>query len=241
MNRATTIKKNCMQEGIRKIFSEVPETYELVNHVLTFGLDILWRRKAAKIAAEKDGMMWMDICSGTGEMAVYLKQLAPEKTKVFACDFSFPMIQKAMQKKEASGITFIVSDINALPFPDNTFDLVTISFAVRNINLDREKFLQALKEINRILKPGGRFVAVETSQPSSNLIRRFFHAYVRLAVKPIGQLISRSKSAYIYLSSTIPRFYPAEEFAEIIKQAGFSEVSFKRLLFGVTAIHKAIK
>ena len=149
-----------MKEGIRKIFSEVPETYELVNHILTFGMDILWRKKAAQIAIEGNGQMWMDVCSGTGEMAVYLKQLAPEKTKVFACDFSFPMIQKALQKKESSEITFIVSDINALPFPDNTFDLITISFAVRNIDLDRKKFVKVLREINRVLKPGGRFVAV---------------------------------------------------------------------------------
>ncbi len=230
-----------MQQGIRKIFSEVPDTYELVNHVLTFGLDILWRRKAARIAAQGDGQMWMDVCSGTGEMAIYLRRLAPPKTRVFASDFSFPMIQKALQKKEASEITFILSDINALPFPDDTFDLITISFAVRNINLDREKFVKALKEINRVLRPGGRFVAVETSQPSSAFIRNLYHAYVRLAVKPIGRLISGSKSAYTYLSSTIPRFYPAEEFAEILKQAGFSRVNFNRLLFGVTAIHLSVK
>ncbi|HVP35905.1 MAG TPA: ubiquinone/menaquinone biosynthesis methyltransferase [Terriglobales bacterium] len=230
-----------MKEGIRKIFSEVPDTYELVNHILTFGMDILWRKKASQIAVGGNGNMWLDVCSGTGEMAVYLKRLAPKGTKVFACDFSFPMIQKAMVKKEASEITFIVSDINNLPFPNNTFDLVTISFAVRNINLDREKFIQALKEINRVLKPGGRFVAVETSQPKSKIIRKLFHVYISLAVKPIGQLISGSKSAYIYLSSTIPRFYPAEEFAEIIRQTGFGEVTFKRLLFGVTAIHRAVK
>lgn len=230
-----------MKEGIRKIFSEVPDTYELVNHILTFGLDIFWRKKAAQTSAQGDGNMWLDVCSGTGEMAVYLRRLAPKNTKVFACDFSFPMIQKALTKKEASEITFLVSDINSLPFPDDSFDLVTISFAVRNINLDREKFLKALQEINRVLKPGGRFVAVETSQPKSKIMKKAFHTYVRLAVKPIGQLISGSKSAYVYLSSTIPRFYPAEEFAEIIKQAGFSEVSFKRLLFGVAAIHKAVK
>jgi len=230
-----------MKEGIRKIFSEVPQTYELVNHILTFGLDICWRRSAAKLAAQGDGEMWIDICCGTGEMAFYLRSLAPEKTRVFAADFSLPMIRRALEKKDACKINFIHSDIDSLPFPDNAFDLVTISFAIRNINLNREKFLQSLREIQRVLKPGGRFVSLETSQPNSMLIRKLFHLYVRLTVKPIGYIISGSKPAYTYLSQTIPRFYPAEEFAEIIRQAGFAEVTFKRMLFGVTAIHKAVK
>ena len=230
-----------MQEGIKKIFSEVPQTYELVNHILTFGMDILWRRKAAKIAVAGGGEMWMDICSGTGEMASYLRRLAPKETRVFAVDFSFPMIRKALEKKDASEIIFILSDINTLPFPDNTFDLITISFAVRNINLNREKFLVSLKEIHRVLKSGGRFVSVETSQPKPKFIRMLFHFYIRLAVKPIGQIISGSKSAYTYLSQTIPQFYSADEFAEIIREAGFSEVTFKRMFLGASAIHKAIK
>lgn len=230
-----------MKEGIRKIFSEVPQTYELVNHILTFGLDIYWRRKAAKLAAQGDGEMWIDICSGTGEMAHYLRRLAPESTKIFAADFCLPMIQRALEKKDACKINFIHSDIDSLTFPDNTFNLVIISFAVRNINLSREKFLQSLREIQRILKPGGRFISLETSQPESMLVRKLFHLYVQLAVKPVGYLISGSKPAYTYLSQTIPRFYTAEEFSEIIRQAGFTEVTFKRMLFGVTAIHKAIK
>lgn len=230
-----------MKEGIKKNFSEVPQTYELINHILTFGMDILWRRKAVKIAVEGGGEMWMDICCGTGEMTSYLRRLAPKETRVFAADFSFPMIRKALEKKGSSGITFILSDINTLPFPDNTFDLVTISFAVRNINLNRDKFLESLREIHRVLKPGGRFVSVETSQPKSKIIKKFFHIYIQLSVKSIGQIISGSKSAYTYLSQTIPQFYPADEFAEIIREAGFSEVTFKRLLLGASAIHKAIK
>jgi demethylmenaquinone methyltransferase / 2-methoxy-6-polyprenyl-1,4-benzoquinol methylase len=230
-----------MKEGIRKIFSEVPHSYELVNHILTLGLDIFWRRKAAKIAATGGGGMWMDICSGTGEMTFYLSRLAPERTQVFVVDFALPMVEHALKKKDAHKIFFILSDINALPFPDKTFDLVTISFATRNINLNREGLLQSLQEIKRILKSKGRFVSLETSQPSSSLIRKLFHIYVRLAIKPIGQIISSSKSAYTYLSFTIPRFYSAEEFAEILLQAGFAQVTFKRELFGVAAVHKAVK
>lgn len=230
-----------MKKGIQKIFSEVPKTYEIVNHILTLGLDIYWRRKAGKLASEGGGNMWMDLCTGTGEMAFYLSRLAPEETKIYAVDFSLPMIHQAQKRKEASKINFIHSDIDNLPFSDNTFDLVTISFAVRNINLNRERFLQSLKAIHRVLKPGGRFISLETSQPESKLIRKLFHLYIRLTVKRIGYLISGSKSAYAYLSQTIPRFYTAEEYAEIIRQAGFREVSFQRMLFGATALHKAVK
>lgn len=230
-----------MKKGIQKIFSEVPQTYELVNHILTFGLDIYWRRKAARLASEAEGDMWIDLCTGTGEMAFYLSRLAPEGTRTYAVDFSLPMIHQAQKRKEASKINFIHSDIDDLPFADNTFDLVIISFAVRNINLNPERFLQSLKAIYRVLKSRGRFVSLETSQPKSKLIRKLFHLYIRLTVKPIGYLISGSKPAYTYLSQTIPRFYSAEEYAQIIRQAGFREVSFQRMLFGATAIHKAVK
>lgn len=230
-----------MKKGIKKIFSEVPQTYELINHVLTLGLDIYWRRKAANIAAKGGGSMWMDVCTGTGEMAFYLQYLASEEVQIYAVDFSLPMIHKAQGKKEISGINFIHSDIDTLPFSNNSFDLVTISFAVRNIRTSREKFLYSLSEIFRVLKPGGRFVSLETSQPKSEIIRKLFHLYVKLAVKPIGYLISGSKPAYTYLSQTIPRFYSAEEYSEILKEVGFSEVCFKRMLLGVTATHLAIK
>ena len=230
-----------MKQGIKKIFSEVPQTYELINHILTFGLDIHWRKKAGKLASEEGGDMWMDICTGTGEMAFYLSSLAPEGTRIYAADFSLPMIRQAQERKDSARINFIHSDIDTLPFPDNTFDLVTISFAVRNINLNPEKFLKSLKAIYGVLKPGGRFVSLETSQPKSVLIRKLFHSYIRLTVKPVGYLISGSKSAYTYLSQTIPRFYTAEEYAEIIQKAGFQKVTFRRMLFGATAIHKAVK
>ncbi len=146
-----------MNRGIQKVFLEVSHTYELVNHVLTCGLDILWRRKAAKVAAMGGGKRWIDICSGTGEMAFSLKRLAKNKTMVIAADFCIPMIHKAAAKPEANQISFVTADVNALPFHDETFDLVTISFATRNINVTRDILIQCFREINRILKPGGRF------------------------------------------------------------------------------------
>jgi demethylmenaquinone methyltransferase/2-methoxy-6-polyprenyl-1,4-benzoquinol methylase len=116
-----------------------------------------------------------------------------------------------------------------------------MSFATRNVNLNREVLLRAFAELHRVLKPGGLFVNLETSQPDSAFIRKCFHLYVKLLVKPVGRLISGSNVAYAYLSRTIPRFYAAEELASIMREAGFSEVYFRRLLLGAAAIHEARK
>jgi demethylmenaquinone methyltransferase/2-methoxy-6-polyprenyl-1,4-benzoquinol methylase len=230
-----------MNKGIRNIFSEVPDTYELVNHILTGGLDILWRRRAVKIAVKAGGSRWIDMCTGTGETASYLCRWAKNGTNVYAADFSFPMLKKATEKPEASSISFILSDVNNLPFPDKTFDLITISFATRNINLSRDTLIRTFKEFHRILRAGGQFFNLETSQPSSSLVRWVLHTYVKLFVMPIGSRISGSKSGYAYLANTIPRFYPAEELKDIMRLAGFKDISVKKLMFGVGAIHRGIK
>jgi demethylmenaquinone methyltransferase/2-methoxy-6-polyprenyl-1,4-benzoquinol methylase len=226
---------------IHKIFSEVPRTYELVNHILTFGLDIIWRRRAAAVAAEGGGERWIDMCTGTGETAIYLQRLAPAGTLVCGLDFSLPMLTEAGKKSAAGNIHFVASDVKMLPFADESFDLVTISFATRNINLSRDILVQSFSEFHRILKPGGRFVNLETSRPSSAPLRKGLQVYVKLIVKSIGSRISGSKPAYTYLAGTIPRFYSPEELAGIMRLAGFVDVSFRRQLFGVAAIHHGMK
>lgn len=230
-----------MNKGIQRVFSEVSNTYEVVNHVLTFGLDVVWRRKAAKVAAIGGGTRWMDMCSGTGQTAMYLRRLAGENTMVAAADFSLPMLRKATVKPEADRIAFILADARALPFRDGTFDLITISLATRNIYVHRESLVRCLREFYRILRPGGRFVNLETSQPPSRPVRRLFHLYVRLAVRHIGYIISGSRAGYAYLAHTIPRFYSADAFSDIVHQAGFGKVHFYPMTFGVAAIHKAVK
>ncbi|MHC4309436.1 MAG: ubiquinone/menaquinone biosynthesis methyltransferase [Planctomycetota bacterium] len=231
-------EKSCFVE---RVFSEVPATYELVNHVLTLGLDIVWRNRAARIASKADGGQWADMCTGTGEMAACLSRLAPEGTTIYGIDFSEPMLEEAKRKPEADGIKFVACDIKALPFPDGSFDLVTMSFATRNINLSKDILIRSFAEFYRVLKPGGRFVNLETSRPSFWPVRKCFHLYVKLFVKSIGSLISGSRSAYGYLGKTIPAFYAAEELAEIIRQGGFKEVTFQKHLFGAVAIHQGMK
>jgi len=226
---------------VQRVFSEVPATYELVNHILTLGFDIIWRRRAARIAAMTDGDQWVDMCTGTGEMAAYLSRLAPKGTRIYAIDFSPPMLEEASRKPEADRITFVSSDIKALPFPNESFDLITMSFATRNINLSRDILVQSFAEYYRVLRRGGRFVNLETSRPSFAPVRKCFDLYIKLFVKLIGGRISGSRTAYAYLAKTIPRFYPAEELAGIMCQAGFEKVTFQQLLFGVAAIHQGTK
>ena len=240
-NAKTENYRHTMSKDIRSIFSEVPETYELINHILTFGLDILWRKRAADIAVKSGGTRWLDICTGTGEMALYLCRFAKTGTNVYAADFSFPMLKKAHTKPKGEYIKFLISDVKKLPFPDNTFDLITISFATRNLNLSRDILIQTFKEFHRILRVNGRFVNLETSQPSHLLVRKVFRAYLRLSIKPIGSLISSSKAGYTYLANSIPRFYHPEDLKHIMHQAGFRDISIKKLTVGAVAIHKGIK
>ncbi len=230
-----------VRKGIQRIFSDVVKTYELVNHILTFGLDIIWRRKAARLASRKGGTHWLDVCSGTGEMALNLSRLADMRVKIVSVDFCTPMLKRGKEKRNIPNLSPVLADAAWLPFPDETFDIVTISFATRNINPKRDVLIDHLREFYRVLKPGGSFINLETSQPSVKMIQALFHLYIKLTVKPIGYFISGSKAGYTYLSSTIPRFYPAEEFSSVIREAGFSQVTHRPLLFGVAAIHSAQK
>ena len=252
-----------MNRPIREMFDRLPRVYELINHIVSIGLDISWRKRAAFLAAAKGGAIaslaaakgeaiasvavakggaaWLDVSTGTGEMAAYLRRLSGAGTTVVATDFSMPMLMEARRKEEARGIPFVMADTGCLPFKANSFDLVTISLATRNITTSRENLISCLREFYRVLKPGGWFVNLETSQPNSLTVRRLFHKYVDGFLRPVGAAISGSKSAYAYLSSTIRSFYGADELTEIIKEARFETVTVARLFLGMAAIHKAEK
>lgn len=236
-----------MNKNVQKIYSRIPDRYELINHLLTFGLDILSRKRAVKSAlqnSDAQGERWLDVCSGTGETIHYLAKKAKKENrgiKLFAADFSLPMTQISNRKPLANGINFSIADAAFLPYADNSFDLITISFAIRNLNASRETLLKHLREFHRVLKPGGRFVNLETSQPKFGPIKSLMHLFVKLTVLPIGAALSGHQSAYAYLASTIPRFYSAEELAEILDEVGFSETSFRRMYLGITATHISIK
>jgi len=227
-----------MNKGIQKIFSEIPRRYELINHLLTFGADIYCRKKAVDMAVENGGTTESG-STAQGETAVNLIKKAGNRTTVVAADFSLPMLNIARKKPAADKINFVLTDARSLPFADNSIDLITISFATRNLNSNRKILIDTFSEFRRVLKPSGRFINLETSQPPNRFFQKLMHLFVGLTVKRIGVALSGSKSGYTYLSHTIPRFYGANELSKILNEAGFSRISYKRLFFGFMAIHKA--
>jgi demethylmenaquinone methyltransferase/2-methoxy-6-polyprenyl-1,4-benzoquinol methylase len=230
-----------MRKGVQKLYKNVASTYEIVNHVATFGMDIQWRKRAVKGISAPKGQLWLDVCCGTGEMSQNLAKRAKNDTRIYSVDFSYSMISYAKKKRYDQKVFFALADVGFLPFPDETFDLVTISFSTRNLNLTPNEMQSHLTEFHRILKPQGQFLNLETSQPSSRLLRKAFHFYVRKIVEPVGSIISGSRSGYKYLAYTIPRFYSRDEFTALLRQTGFSEVQSQSLLLGISSIHLAIK
>jgi demethylmenaquinone methyltransferase/2-methoxy-6-polyprenyl-1,4-benzoquinol methylase len=227
--------------SIKDLFSEIPTTYDLLNRILSLGLDSSWRRCAASIGASHGGHAWADMCSGTGRMTACLKQVAPAGTTIYAVDFCAEMMAEAGHKLKVDGIGRVESDVRTLPFPGNSLDLVTMAFATRNLNIDRSALVETFSEFHRVLKPGGFFVNLETTVPPSSLMRICLGAYLRMFVRPVGTLVSGSSKAYSYLVRSMSGFYPAPELARIIKDAGFASVTFEYVFPGVAAIHKAVK
>lgn len=227
------------------IFTEVPRRYDLVNHVITLGFDRRWRRQAARQCLDSSPGRVLDLCCGTGDLALNIARLAGNDPAVTGVDYSQPMLDIAAGKaKRLDGnrkISFVPGDAAALPFPDASFDCVGISFAFRNLTYKNPLAQSHLAEVLRVLADGGRYVIIETSQPESWLIRKLFHRYLRYFVFPAGHLLSGNRKAYRYLAESAARFYNPGEIKELLLAAGFRQVMYRPLLIGVVAIHVAVK
>jgi demethylmenaquinone methyltransferase/2-methoxy-6-polyprenyl-1,4-benzoquinol methylase len=174
-------------------------------------------------------------------MARALLHHAGKRTRVIAVDFCLPMLRQAVDPGRRLRPLAVGADVQNLPFPGAIFDLVTVSFATRNINISRDILRDTFREFHRVLRPGGVLVNVETSQPRSRAVRGLFHAFIKAVVKPVGSRISGYRPGYAYLASTIPRFYAPGDLAQILEEAGFSSLAWKRMLWGITAIHRGVK
>jgi len=225
------------------LFTAVPHRYDYVNHLITWGLDKRWRQKAARECLISQPGKVLDLCCGTGDLAINLTRLAENNVEVTGLDYSQPMLDIAVKKAEplVKKPMFIPGDAGALPFPDGWFDCVGISFAFRNLTYKNPLAWRHISEVLRVLKPGGRFVIVESSQPKAKLIRKIFHLYLRWFVFRIGSWVSSNRGAYHYLAESAARFYTPGELKQMLGTSGFRNVSYRPLFFGAAGIHVAIK
>lgn len=228
---------------LHSMFMAVPRRYDLVNHVITMYLDSRWRRKAAIECLNSRPRRLLDLCCGTGDLAVEIARLAGKHTHVSGIDYSESMLRIATRKAAAANVdvSFIYGDAAVLPFPDGYFDCVGISFAFRNLTYKNPLTENYLSEICRVIARGGRFVVIETSQPQSDLVRMFFHLYLRCFVAKAGHWLSGNESAYRYLAESARRFYSPDEVSRLLLSSGFSGFSYRRLMRGAVAIYVAVK
>lgn len=187
----------------------------------------------------------LDLCCGTGDLAVETARLAGEEVAVTGLDYSRPMLEIAAVKASRAGldgkVSFLHGDVARLPFPDGHFDCIGISFAFRNLTYKNPLTAGYLAEILRVLKDGGRFVIVESSQPSCGLVRRLFHLYLRWFVAGVGWWLSGNRGAYRYLAESARRFYGPGGVKELLLSAGFKGVSYRPLLLGAAGIYVAVR
>ena len=225
---------------VEQMFDNIAPTYDKLNHRLSWDIDKGWRRKAIRQLEPFAPKTLLDIATGTGDFAILAaKMLKPEK--LIGADISEGMMEIGRQKVKAEGLDSIVSfekeDCLNLSYADGTFDAVTAAFGIRNFaDLDK-----GLKEMQRVLKPGGHLSIVELTTPVSFPMKQLFRIYSHTVLPVYGRLISKDTSAYGYLTKTIEAFPQGERMMEILKKAGFAEASFKRLTFGICTMYFATK
>ncbi len=225
---------------VEKMFDNIAPTYDTLNHRLSWDIDKGWRRKAIKQLKPFHPQSILDVATGTGDFAILAaKSLNPKH--LIGVDISEGMMNIGLRKVKKAGLDSVISfkreDCMSLTFPDNSFDAVTAAFGIRNFqDLDR-----GLAEMCRVLKKGGHLSIAELTTPVSFPMKQLFHIYSHTILPVYGNLISKDKSAYGYLTATIEAFPQGERMMEILKNAGFSKASFKRLTFGICTIYLAEK
>ncbi len=227
------------KEQVAQMFDTISENYDGLNRVISFGIDVKWRKKVLKLVSDKNPKTVLDIATGTGDLALLMTKTSAEK--IIGLDISAGMLEVGRKKIEAknlsSKIEMLLADSENMPFENNTFDAITVAFGVRNF----ETLEKGLSEILRVLKPNGIFVILETSVPEKTPFKQGYQFYSKNILPLIGKLFSKDNSAYQYLSDSASVFPYGEALNNILRKIGFIEVRAMPQTFGVATIYSASK
>lgn len=225
-------------EDVRTMFDRIAGRYDLMNRVMTLGIDRRWRHAAVRAARVDPSTRALDVCCGTGDIAFLLAEAGAEH--VTGLDFSGNMLEQARRRQRThrspearQRIEFVQGDALALPFADATFDVVTVSFGVRNV----EDISRAFAEFARVARPGGRIVCLEITRPKGRFANRFYDIWFDRVVPMLGAVVSRDRAAYTYLPESTRSFPRPDRLAAIIEDAGVRSVQWRRYGGGIVALH----
>lgn len=229
-------------ERMRQMFGEVAPRYDFLNHALSLGVDVYWRWRTVRTIRPAGTSPILDVCTGTGDLAIAYLHKSPAETRIIGCDLTRPMLEIARDKagrltsspRAATDLAFVESDAQRLPFGDGQFQIVCVAFGLRNITDMR----QGLREMLRVCAPGGRVAVLEFSQPEGSILGSLYRWYFRNVLPRIGQWVSRNNSAaYHYLPESVGQFPCGRALAEIMTECGLNNVQFRPLTFGIATLY----
>lgn len=227
------------KQQVEQMFDNIAPKYDFLNHFLSLGIDKLWRRKAIRILSRYKYDLLLDVATGTGDFAIAASKLKP--SKIVGFDLSEQMINVGKVKVQKLGLDNVIEfqkgDSEAMPFPDQQFDAITVAFGVRNF----ENLENGLREFVRVLKPGGVAVILEFSKPKYFPMKQLYLLYFFTILPLVGRMVSKDRSAYSYLPESVMAFPDDQKFLDILKKVGFDSYSQKRLTFGIATIYIAQK
>jgi len=232
-------KNTSKKEQIAAMFNGISDKYDFLNHFLSFGIDILWRKRAIQTLKKNQPKLILDIATGTGDFAIEALSLKPRK--IIGIDISEGMLsvgrKKLIKRNLTNKIELLTGDSEALPFKDNLFDAIIVSFGVRNF----ENLEKGLSDMLRVLKPGGKLVILEFSKPKSFPFKQIYQFYFRWILPEIGKLISKDGAAYTYLPDSVEAFPDGDNFLNILNKIGFQKSQCTPLTLGISSIYSGSK
>jgi demethylmenaquinone methyltransferase/2-methoxy-6-polyprenyl-1,4-benzoquinol methylase len=227
------------KQQVEKMFDGIAGKYDLLNRILSFRIDVIWRNQVVKLLRKDQPKLILDVATGTADLAIALTKINPQK--VIGLDLSQNMLdigkEKVKIKKLSDLIELVKGDSENLAFEDNTFDAVTVAFGVRNF----ENLEKGLQEIFRVLKPNGNFIILEFSKVKTFPIKQFYHLYFSYITPMVGKIFNRNSNAYTYLPNSVEVFPEGEEMCVILQSIGFKKTVCKPLSFGISSIYHSVK